>query len=881
MQIYEYTRQNETQRSNRKQRTAGNQPRHRRLFKDAKQMKRPPSQTVDAANAACPVAKPAEAAPSPSSSPAASAMTGAGAGAQITLPITGTTCASCSARVEKLLARMDGVSAASVNLALEKASISYDDKKNAPAAFIQTIKDAGFDVPTQKLRLSIDGMTCASCAARIEKQLRKRPEVLKANINLALERGDFEIIAGTSEHAIIQTIRDTGFDATPPPTDMMKRAGQQKLHEQRQRQERRRDLIDLTIGAVLTLPLVAQMALSMLGVGFSLPPAAELLLATPVMFYVGRRFFVGAYKALKTGGANMDVLVAIGTSAAYFFSLFMMLRLGAQAKGHLYFEAAAVIITLILLGKILENRAKQGTTKAILELMNLRPQTARVLRGGEEVELAVEEVMVGDEVVVRPGEKIPVDGVVREGRSTADEALITGESLPVAKAPGDEATGGAINGAGRLIITTSRVGADTTLGRIIKLGENAQSGKAPVQRLVDKVAAVFVPVVLAISALTFLGWLLIAGAGFETALIAAVSVLVIACPCALGLATPTAIVAGTGAAARAGVLFRSVEALETAHRVNMVMFDKTGTLTRGQPTLVEQKTLGGEPERMLQLAASVQHASEHPLARAVLEKAADEGVELLPVSDFQSQPGRGVSAKVDGHRLLIGNLAQMQEAGIEPDKSLLELLADWQKQSRTAVFVASDGKILGLLAIADSVRPQSRAAINKLQTLGVRVMMLSGDAPHTARAIAEQLGMSEYRGGVRPEDKAAEIEAQQRDGMVVAMVGDGVNDAPALALADVGVAMGSGSDAAMETAGVTLMRSDPRLVAATLDASKATWRKLQQNLFWAFVYNLIGIPLAVMGLLNPALAGAAMAMSSISVVSNSLLLRRWKPKLEE
>ena len=799
--------------------------------------------------------------------------------ASLHLPVEGMTCASCAARLEKQLGQLEGVEQVSVNLALEKVAIVYDATKITPKSLVATIEETGFSVPTRTIRLAIEGMTCASCAARIEKQMLARPDVFEARINLALERGEFTVPAGLPAAELVNTVRATGFEAQLFRSDLARRSEQEARHRQRQQREQQTDRTDLIIAAVLTAPLLVQMILMLMGIPPGIPPLLELALATPVQFYAGRRFYKGAYAALRSGGANMDVLVALGTSAAYFFSLVMILRLGDGAREHLYFEAAAVIITLVLLGKIMETRAKRNTASAILELMNLRPQTANIIRKGEEKNVPIEDVVEGDLVIVRPGESIAVDGIIEEGHSQADESLITGESLPVSKQPGDHVTGGALNGTGRLLVRTSRVGADTTLGRIIRLVENAQSGKAPVQKLVDRVSAVFVPIVLVIALLTFLGWWL-SGAGFETALVSMVAVLVIACPCALGLATPTAIVAGTGAAARSGILFRNVEALESAHRIDTVIFDKTGTLTRGRPAITLSYALNGNEDEMLQLAASLQAASEHPLARAVLERAEEKGLSLHPVTDFSSHTGAGVEGSVDGHKLLIGNTSLMTRRGMEIPQNLGELQHEREKLGQTVVFVARDNALLGLLAIADPLRPQSPQAIALLKQRGIHVVMLSGDATRTAAAMAGLAGIDDFHGQTRPEDKAKAIEKLQKQGHRVAMVGDGVNDAPALALADLGIAMGSGSDVAMETAGVTLMRPDPRLVDASLQASRQTWRKLKQNLFWAFIYNLVGIPLAVSGLLNPALAGAAMAMSSISVVSNSLLLRGWKAEFD-
>jgi Cu+-exporting ATPase len=606
----------------------------------------------------------------------------------------------------------------------------------------------------------------------------------------------------------------------------------------------------------------------------------ELALATPVQFVIGARFYRAAWKALRAGAANMDVLVALGTSAAWGYSLWLLATLGpAASTGRLYFEASVVIVTLVLLGKYLEARAKRGTTAAIRQLMDLRPRSARVQRAdGSEVEVPVAALRAGDVVAIRPGERVPVDGEVLAGASEVDEALITGESLPVTKAAGSRVTGGAINGSGLLVVRATAVGADSTLARIIRLVENAQAGKAPVQRLVDRISAIFVPVVVAIAAVTFGVTFAVAGA-FEPAFVAAVSVLVIACPCALGLATPTAIMTGTGAAARAGILIKDVASLERAHRIDTVVFDKTGTLTEGRPRVVEIVTTGGDGDELLQLAASVQRASEHPLARAVMARASDAGLAMLPVDDFRNHVGQGVVGTVAGRQLAIGSAAFLTSRGI--DLAPATGTADrWRTEARTVVWVADGSRLLGGFAIADPLRAESAAAVASLRALGVRTLLLSGDAPPVAEAIGREVGVDEARGGVAPDGKATAISGRQAAGATVAMVGDGINDAPALAAADVGIAMGSGTDIAMETAGVTLMRADPRLVAGAIAASRATFRKIRQNLFWAFIYNIVGIPLAAFGFLTPALAGAAMAASSVSVVGNSLLLRRWKPRLQ-
>ncbi|MBM4220775.1 MAG: copper-translocating P-type ATPase, partial [Gammaproteobacteria bacterium] len=595
-------------------------------------------------------------------------------------------------------------------------------------------------------------------------------------------------------------------------------------------------------------------------------------------FVIGARFYRSAWQAIRARAGNMDVLVVLGTTAAYGYSLYLLAALGfSEAAGKLYFEASVVIITLVLLGKFLESRAKRGTTAAIRQLMELRPQTARVRQAdGTEREMPVFEVRTGDRIIVRPGERIPVDGIVHTGHSEVDESLITGESLPVDKQAGSRVTGGSINGTGLLQVRATAVGADSTLARIIRLVENAQSGKAPVQRLVDRISAIFVPVVVLLSALSFAGWFLVTG-NFETSLVSAVAVLVIACPCALGLATPTAIMTGTGAGARAGILIKDVEALERAHRLDTIVFDKTGTLTVGRPAVVGIHVLRGGQDEMLQLAASVQQGSEHPLARAIGDCAGAHGLGTSPVTDFRSHTGRGVSGTVEGRELMLGNRRLLAEWQIDAG-SAAGIAAECEQQAQTAVYVADREGVIGILAMADPLRPEAIPAVATLRAMGIRNLMLSGDAVAVAAAIGRQAGVDEARGGMQPDDKATAIGALHADGRIVGMIGDGINDAPALAVAEVGIAMGSGTDIAMETAGITLMRPDPRLVAAAIDISRATFRKIRQNLFWAFIYNVVGIPAAALGYLSPALAGAAMAMSSVSVVCNSLLLRRWRPQ---
>lgn len=721
---------------------------------------------------------------------------------------------------------------------------------------------------------AIEGMTCGNCAQRLEKALRKVPGVLKADVNFALEKAN---VTGTVDRAtLIESVRIAGYAAVEP--DLPARDGPD---DQGVVFGLSGELWQFAIAVSISLPFLAHMVLMTLGFNWGLSGWLQFALAAPVQFWVGGRFYVGAWKALRAGAANMDVLVALGTSAAFFYSLAVLLSaeglLGlALADGHLYFEAAVIVITLILAGKLLEARAKRSTTSAIRELMALRPETARVLRADAEVTVSILEVQRGDVIIVKPGEKIPVDGQIIEGSSEVDEALVTGESLPVLRAVGMAVIGGSMNGSGLLKLEARAVGEDSTLARIIRLVERAQSGKAPVQQLVDRISAVFVPVILLIAVATLAGWLL-AGAGFENALVAAVSVLVIACPCALGLATPTAIVAGTGTAAKAGILIKDVEALEHANRVTLVAFDKTGTLTEGTPAIRDVVALKDDEDVILRLAASAQQGSEHPLAKAFLRQADERAMELLPVSGFESRAGRGILARVGVEDLVIGNPEMMAEAGIAIE-ALMPQQEKLVARGETPVFVAVNGKLRAVFSLSDPVRALSEAAVKQLQGSGVQTLMLSGDNQTVVARIAQSIGLERALGALRPEGKVAELSRLKAHGEVVAMIGDGVNDAPALAEADVGIAMGSGSDVAMETAAITLMRPDPRLVSAALQIARATVSKIRQNLFWAFIYNLVCIPLAVSGVLSPAFAGTAMAFSSVSVVTNSLLLKRWKAR---
>ena len=737
------------------------------------------------------------------------------------------------------------------------------------AADTPTLPAAG---PT--LRFAIGGMTCASCSNRVERALGREPGVTGAAVNLATEQATVAVEPGVDAATLVAAVEKAGYTAAPV-TDAPVAPGAAAPGTGREARH-------VLVAAALATPLVAPMVALAFGQAWHLPAWLQFALATPVQFWLGARFYIGAYKALRARTGNMDLLVAIGTSAAYGLSVFQWLAHPHEAARHLYFEASAVVIALVLLGKWLEARAKRQTSSAIRALQALRPELARVRRHGLEAEVPIASVRPGDEVVVLAGERIAVDGEVLEGHSHADESLLTGESLPVPKAPGDRVTGGAVNAEGRLVVRTTAVGTESTLARIIRLVEDAQARKAPIQRVVDRVSAVFVPVVLVIALATWLGWGAFGG-DWNAATLNAVAVLVISCPCALGLATPTAIMAGTGVAARAGILVKDAEALEAAHRVRTVAFDKTGTLTEGRPRLVAATGLATGDDELLALAAAVESGSSHPLAGAVLEAARERGLRTIAVDAATVRAGFGVEAHAQGRRLLLGNERLMRELGV-PTGAHAHVRETHESQGRTVAWLAEaddDGgsRLLGVLAFGDAPRATTRDAIAALQALGLRTVMVSGDNRGAATAIARAVGIDagDVIAEVLPGDKAAVVERLRADG-AVAMVGDGVNDAPALAAADVGFAMGSGTDVAMHAAGVTLMRPDPRLVADAIDVSRRTTRKIHQNLFWAFVYNVVGIPLAAAGLLNPVVAGAAMAFSSVSVVSNTLLLRRWTPR---
>ncbi|MPS48082.1 heavy metal translocating P-type ATPase [Methylobacillus sp.] len=723
--------------------------------------------------------------------------------------------------------------------------------------------------PLEKLDFAITGMTCAACAGRIEKSLNKLPGVQLANVNLATEKAHVEAVGADLVQQVEQAVSKLGYQARlirpdAPIAPIEDIQGGWKVG----------------IAALLTLPLVLPMAGMLLGQHWMLPGWVQWLLATPVQFWLGARFYRAGWKAAINLSGNMDLLVAIGTSAAYGLSVYLLW----QHSTHLYFEASSAVITLVLLGKWLESRAKRQTTEAIRALQALRPDTARVRRNGLEQDVPLAEVMVGDQVLVRPGERVPVDGVICEGDSHLDESMLTGESVPVKKGVGGKVAGGAVNLDGVLLVEVTAIGAETTLSRIIRMVEDAQIAKPAIQRLVDKVSAVFVPLVLLIAVLTLAGWAWYNGQ-WEQAVLNAVAVLVIACPCALGLATPTAIMAGTGVAARYGILIKDADALELAHRIDTVAFDKTGTLTVGKPRVIKVASMPGRALELLRLAAALERGSHHPLAVAVLEHAQAAGVEAASVAEAMALPGSGLMAKVDGRRVWLGNQRAMEQAGVAVD-SMQGEVEPLMNRGCTLSWLAAENdagqpELLGLMAFGDELRPEAVAAVQHLHALGIKVLMLTGDNHASAQRISQQLGLDEVYAEQLPDSKAAVVAALRRQGRVVAMVGDGINDAPALAAADIGFAMSSGTDVAMHTAAVTLMRSSPLLVADTIAISRRTYSKIRQNLFWAFIYNLVGIPLAAMGMLNPIVAGAAMALSSASVVTNALTLRRWRPAAEE
>lgn len=787
---------------------------------------------------------------------------------QIELPIEGMTCAACAARIEKNLNKLSGVQAV-VNFANEKAHVNYDENQVNTGTLINAIEKAGFHVAPQSVQLQLRKMTCAACAGHIEKALNKLPGVT-AIVNVATETAKVNFIPGVATvDNLIATVVNAGYDAS-------------EITESSHAEEKVRRLAAYQaelrlfwISSALTLPLVLQMGAMFSGHEMDmLPRWLQWILATPVQFWIGRRFYIGGWHSLRGGGANMDVLVALGTSMAYFFSAVVT---AFALDQHVYFEASAAIITLVLLGKLMEARAKGKTSEAIEALIRLQPKTARIERNGEILEIPASSLQADDIFIVRPGENLPVDGVVIEGTSSVNESMLTGESLPVSKQAGAKVFAATLNQQGLLKCRATGVGAHTQLAAIIRLVEEAQGSKAPIQRMADTISGIFVPVVVVISILTLgITWWLTHD--FVAALINAVAVLVIACPCALGLATPTAIMVGTGRGAQAGVLVKNAAALEHAEKIQTLIVDKTGTLTEGRPEVTDIVPVTAiSVQDLLRIAASLEQGSEHPLARAVLDSAQKQQLSLQPIDDFSAITGSGITARLNDVRYLLGSPKFLAQQGVTLGKERITAL---QMEGKTVIGIASTAggtpQLLGYLAIADRLRDTSVKAIERLQSMGIEVIMLTGDNAVTAAAIAKRTGITQYRAEVLPQDKAAEVAKMKSSGKFTAMVGDGINDAPALAAADVSFAIGAGSDIAIEAADITLIRNDLMSVADAISLSRATLRKIRQNLFFAFVYNTLGIPLAAIGMLNPVIAGAAMAMSSVSVVSNSLLLKRWQ-----
>ncbi|BFH59912.1 heavy metal translocating P-type ATPase [Paenibacillus azoreducens] len=801
---------------------------------------------------------------------------------QTTLQITGMTCAACASRIEKGLSRMDGVSRANVNLALEQATVMHDPKKADLRKLEEKIESLGYGTIKETMDFEITGMTCAACSARIEKGLSRMPGVSRANVNLALETAQVEYTAGAvTVQDMMKKVEQLGYKAMP------KRAAKDSAELRRQEINHKR--FKWMMAAILSFPLLWAMVghfsfTSWIPVpSLFMNPWFQLVAATPVQFLIGWQFYVGAYKALRNKSANMDVLVALGTSAAYFYSLYLTIQTAGPGSHHpveMYYETSSILITLILVGKWFEALAKGRSSEAIKSLMGLQAKTALVVRDGREASIPVEDVVVGDSVIVKPGEKIPVDGKVLEGVSSVDESMLTGESIPVDKREGDIVAGATLNKNGMLRIQATKVGGETALAQIIKVVEEAQGSKAPIQRIADVISGIFVPIVVGIAVVTFLIWYFGVEPGqFAPALEKAIAVLVIACPCALGLATPTSIMAGSGRAAEFGILFKGGEHLESAQAIEVVVLDKTGTVTSGKPVLTDVIPAPLMTEQsLLRMTAAVERQSEHPLAEAIVAGARDRSKALpLPeAKDFDNLPGYGVSARVDGRAVLVGTRKLMAERSI-PVEAALPAMRQLEDAGKTAMLVAIDGKYAGMVAVADTIKETSREAVSRLQDMGIEVIMITGDNERTAKAIASQAGIHHVLAEVLPEGKAEEVRKLQQTGKRIAMVGDGINDAPALATADIGMAIGTGTDVAMEAADVTLMRGDLNAIADAILMSRRTMGNIKQNLFWALAYNTVGIPIAAAGCLAPWLAGAAMAFSSVSVVLNALRLQRVKP----
>jgi Cu+-exporting ATPase len=813
---------------------------------------------------------------------------------QIDLPVVGMTCSACVRNVERALNKADGVTETTVNFATERASVHYDPALVNLDVLISRVQNAGYDVATAKLELPITGMTCATCERNVSRALKKSAGVLDVSVNLATERAIVSYLPGvTTRRDLIEAVERSGYGVIDTSNIEAPEDAEQVAREAEIQHQKRL----VIIGTIFSVPLVilGMTRHFMHSVPFLIETFPWLMqdywlfifaaMATPVQFIVGKQYLFGAYKSLRNGTANMDVLVAMGTLAAYGYGLIVLAGIvfgfsDAVGKDD-YFETAAVILTLITLGKLLEARAKGRTSEAIKKLMGLTPKTATVLRDGEEHEIAIDRLQLGDVVVVRPGERVPVDAVVIDGRSAVDESMLTGESMPVNKSAGSEIIGGTINKQGRLVAEATRVGAETALAQIIRLVQDAQGSKAPIQRIADQVSGVFVPVVIGLALLTFVGWLVVGQVPFTAAMLNTIAVLVIACPCALGLATPTAVMVGTGRGAEMGVLFKNSEALENAHRLKVITLDKTGTITRGEPTVTDVVPCNSFDEaQVLTLAASAERGSEHPLGEAIVRAAKDRQIHLFNPEQFEAESGRGIRASINGQQVIIGSPRYIRESGVNTEV-LDTAITSLQTKARTAILIVIDDILAGVIGIADTVKEGSKEAIAGLKVLGLEVVMITGDNQQTADAIAREVGIDRVFAEVLPGDKVSAVKQLQAEGKRVGMVGDGVNDAPALAQADVGIAIGTGTDIAMEASDVTLISGDLRGVVRAIQLSKMTLRTIYQNLFWAFVYNIILIPVAMMGWLIPMFAAGAMAFSSVFVVSNSLRLRGREIKADQ
>lgn len=798
---------------------------------------------------------------------------------EIALQVSGMTCAACASRIEKGLKRMDGVADAHVNLALETSNVTYNPSETGAAAIKEKIEKLGYGVVTEKAEFQIAGMTCAACANRIEKRLNKTEGVSSAQVNFALETVAVEY--NPKEVTITdlkETVAKLGYQ-------LEQKGEADGKTESPLKKDQRKQTVRLIFSAILSFPLLWAMVSHFSFTSFIwvpdifMNPWMQFALATPVQFVIGWPFYTGAYKALRNKSANMDVLVALGTTAAYVYSLYLTIQ-SLGAHGHtdgLYYETSAILLTLILLGKRFEAKAKGRSSDAIKKLMKLQAKTATVVRYGQEQVIPIEDVMTGDLVYVKPGERIPVDGEVTEGRSAVDESMITGESIPVDKSPGDSVTGATMNANGFLKIKAVNVGKDTALSQIIRVVEEAQGSKAPIQRLADQISGIFVPIVLGIAVTTFLIWYFWAAPGdVGEAISKLIAVLVIACPCALGLATPTSIMAGSGRSAEFGILFKGGEHLEKTHRLDTIVLDKTGTVTNGKPVLTDAVAADGfEETELLRLAAAAETGSEHPLGEAIAAGVKEKGIDIPKLTRFEAKIGAGVSAEAAGKTILVGSRRLMESEGVQHE-ALLSQMSALEGEGKTVMLVSVDGEPAGLIAVADTIKETSREAVKRLMSMGLEVIMMTGDNRKTAEAIAKEAGITRVIAEVRPEEKAEEISRLQQTGSRVAMVGDGINDAPALATADIGMAIGTGTDIAMETADITLIRGDLNSIADAIRMSRLTMKNIKQNLFWALGYNTLGIPIAAFGFLAPWVAGAAMAFSSVSVVLNALRLQRAK-----